>query len=498
VWGKSIFSTNKILHDNINEDIAVASIGPAGENLVKFACIMSSYYSAFGRGGAGAVMGSKKLKAVVIAGGKGRVRIAQPVRFKQTVEEAREAIYRDSKAERLYRYGTAGSIARMNQARLLPSYNFQRSHIDEIADLDSQSWEEKGYLRGRIGCTSCILSCHRFTSVATGSHAIKYSGGPEYEAISALGTGCGVNDFSAVHEANAICNDMGLDTISTGAVIQWAMETFQKGLLGKEAVDGIDMRFGSKAAITTLPRLIAMREGIGDLLAEGTKVAAQEIGGESWKWAVQARGLEQSRVETRGAYAYALSFAVNPRGPDHLHSECLAEFGATPEAQELIERITGSKKYAMPNMTEKRAEIVRWHEDIFAVSDSLGLCAFTTTSTYGLDESICARLFRYATGVDIGAPEIMLVGRRIVTLERCYNLTEGMRGLLDQLPWRIMNERQRDLFPDRAIVSGDMLQSMLTEYYKLHGWDSNGIPTKLALAQLGLLPLVEVRDETVR
>jgi len=212
------------------------------------------------------------------------------------------------------------------------------------------------------------------------------------------------------------------------------------------------------------------------------------VGQGSERWAMQVRGLEHSGVETRGAYSYALAFAVNPRGPDHLHTECLAEFGGTKEAVEVVEKITGDRRYAVPDMVEKRAEIVRWHEDIYAVSDALGLCAFSTTAAYGIDEELAAALFQAATGIPMDAERIMRSGRRIITLERCFNLREGLDPRKeDRLPWRIMHEKQKDLRSSDPIISPEKLRTMLREYYRLHGWDEqSGAPLPETLDMLGL------------
>jgi aldehyde:ferredoxin oxidoreductase len=244
-------------------------------------------------------------------------------------------------ARSYYDFGTAAGISIKNAVGTLPSPTFRAGHVDPIEELTSEYWNGSGRLTGKAGCGACIYSCHRHVRIPEGPFAGTYSGGPEYETVCALGTGTGIRSLGALQRANALCNDLGLDTISTGTVIQWAMESAERGLLGKDA--GLDLRFGSEEAVTELPLRIAFREGIGDLLAEGMRVASARVGGDSWKWAMQARGLEQSGVETRCTMAYALAFAVNPRGPDHLHTECLAERGNTPEARDLIERITGSR-----------------------------------------------------------------------------------------------------------------------------------------------------------
>lgn len=495
LWGKGVRETTRILKDETAE-AEVACIGPAGENRVKFAGIMASYYNAAARGGPGAVMGAKKLKAIVVSGATGAVRIANPRKFDKVATAAREALYADLLNPDLHAYGTARDIDLVSKFHLLPSYNFRRSSIEGVEPLSGRSWPKAGYLKRISGCAACAVSCHRFTTVDRGKHAGAYSGGPEYETTTALGSNCGVTDIEAIIRANELCNDLGLDTISTGAVIAWAMECYEKGLLSRDDIEGVEPKWGDDDALLALIALIAHRRGLGDLLAEGTKIAAERIGRDSWKWAMQAKGLEHSMVETRGAYSYALAFAVNPRGPDHLHTECYAEFGATPEAVRTIKKITGDERYARPDLVEKRAEIVKWHEDIYAISDALGFCAFATTAAYGIDEEKAAKLFQYATGITMTAEEIMEAGERILTLERCFNLREGLTRADDRLPWRIMNEYQEDLKERRAepIITGEQLNAWLDEYYELHGWDKTGRPTPTRLEGLSLGFVLEAME----
>ncbi len=488
LWGQGVRPTTRALKEKHGADVEVMCIGPAGERLVKFASVMTSYYNAAARGGIGAVMGSKNLKAVVVDAAMGELTVADPNGFARAVKRARDLLYNDSIAEDLHKFGTARDVDALNELRILPSYNFQKSHISgEVGRISGRAWPDLGYLKGIVGCAGCIYSCHRFTRIDSGKYAGTYSGGPEYETVASFGSGCGLLDPEPVFVANYLCNDLGLDTISTGNVIQWAMESVQRGVLSRTDCDGIDLQFGNGDAVIEMVKNIAYRHGLGNLLAEGVAHAAEQIGQGSQRWAIQARGLEQSRVETRGAYAYALAFAVNPRGPDHLHSECLAEFGGTKEGRALVKRVAGDERYAVPNIEDKRAEIVRWHEDIYAVSDALGLCAFTTTAAYSLQEELIAEILKTATSIDLGPEELLKVGRRIITLERCFNLRDGLCPESDDiLPWRIMHEPQPDLPGGGEPITPERLKRMLSEYYRLHGWDTHGFPTTTTLQELNL------------
>ncbi len=487
IWGKDTRETDRAIKADLgDEDIQVACIGPAGEKLVKFAAVMFSVYNAAGRGGAGAVMGAKKLKAIAVKG-SGYVKPAQPARFHEAVLRCRESLARDSGFRGLGQYGTAGSLAAVNELRALASYNFRRGNVEDVTAITGQHLSEAGYLRRRVACGSCVIGCHRYAVVKSGPYAGAESGGPEYESFVALGSGCGLFDTEAIIRANEFCNILGLDTISCGSAIQWAMECRENGLLSAKDLDGLELTWGNGPAVVEMVRKIGYREGFGDILAEGTKGAAEKVGGDSWKWAVQAKGLEQSRVDTRSAKAYALAFAVNPRGPDHLTTETFAEFGASPEARTLMTRLTGDEKYIDPLRPDKRGQVVRWHEDCYAITDGLGFCAFTSTALYGITPELMATVYSAATGLETSEENLMLAGRRVVTLEKCVNVREGATREDDVLPWRLMNEPLAD-WPDAEVRnSREELDRMLDEYYGLHGWDlKTSWPRRATLEKLDL------------
>ena len=353
LWGKDVRETNRLLTAGEGH-VEVACIGPAGENLVKMAAIMCSVYNAAGRGGAGAVMGSKKLKAVVVSGRR-PVRVADPARFRALVEEGRQAIAEAPSARQKYLYGTAASLAAINELRALPTRNFQGGYFPEAARLTGQYLVERGYLKRRVGCYACPVACHRYTEVDSGPYAGTYAGGPEYETLAAFGAGTGLSDTEALLKANELCNIYGLDTISTGSAVQFLLECQERGVLSPGQAGGLKLEWGNAETVIELVRMIALRQGPGDLLAEGVRAAARAIGQGSERWAIEAKGLEQSRVETRSAKAYALAFAVNPRGPDHLHAQPIAEFGFRPAGVRLIERLTGATPTPTPPTSVPRS-----------------------------------------------------------------------------------------------------------------------------------------------
>ena len=469
LWGLDVRTATKAVKEELgDEGVMVALIGPSGENLVNFAAIMNSVYHAAGRGGAGAVMGSKKLKAIAVRG-SGEISISEPEKFDELALETRERLLADDRAQKLAVFGTGSKVLTKRN----PSYNFMTGSVEGGEQITPPWYIKRGYWKRWVGCFGCTISCHKYMEIEDGLYAGTRSCGPEYETYSALGFGCGVVSPRVVIKANDLCNIMGLDTISTGGVIQWAMECYEKGILTKEDTGGMELNFGNDEELIKLIPMIARREGkIGDLLAEGVLKASEKVGKESYKWAISnSKGLEMSRVETRINKPYALAFAVNPRGPDHLHTECIAAFGGLPKQREVMEKATGTKWPETIRGWKHVPEIVRWHEDIYAAADSLGFCAFTCTSALAILEKEMAELFSAATGVKITGEEIMLTGKRILTLEKCFNVREGADRSLDDLPWRIMNEPVTWPPFEGMVSSREWLDDNLDRYYALHGWD---------------------------
>jgi aldehyde:ferredoxin oxidoreductase len=493
MWGADTKQANLLIKEDVgDEDIQVAVIGPAGENKVMCACINFSVHHAAGRAGAGAVMGSKNLKAIAVRG-TGGVPVSDPKAFYEISQRVRKELAADNGTVTLALWGTSGSLPAGNELHMMNARNFQHNHVSYAEKLSGQYLVQAGYLTGRVACFACSTACHRYVVNNNGEFAGVHGAGPEFEAMVALGSGNDVSDTEAVLKANQVCNRLGMDVISAGAYVQWAMESYEKGLLTKEDTGGIDLTWGNGAAVIATLEKIAMREGkLGQLLAKGTKRAAEELGGDSWKWAVQAKGLEQSGVETRSAKGYALAFAVNPRGPDHLMTETFAELGASPEAVQLMTQLTGDVKLAVPYTTEKRAEVVRWHEDTYAATDALGFCAFSSTAAYAVTPKNMAEMYNAATGANLTTEQLMEAGRRIVTLERCFNIREGARRKDDVLPYRLMHDPVKTGPRKGFVNSPEELDMLLDQYYDLHEWDrETAIPKRETLEKLGLADVIE-------
>lgn len=493
LWGRDVSSTDKQLKNELgDENLQTACIGQGGENLVKFAAVMLSVHCAAARAGGGAVMGSKNLKAIAVRG-TGAVKAYDPDTYGDLVRSAIYDLGNFPSRKRLSEFGTSSLIAIRNEMHLFPANNYKDSHLEGAEKVSGQYIKEKGYLKHRSGCGSCATGCHRYTSIDSGPYAGTHSGGPEYETVAALGPGCGVIDTEAVLKASQLCNDFGLDTISAGGVIQWAMECYEKGLITEKQTDGLPLKWGDGAAVVIMLEKIACRKGLGNILAEGVAGASRVIGGDSWKWAMHVKGLEYSRADIRARTGYTLSLAVNPRGADHLHSQVYAEFGGTPEARALIKMITGDEKYANALLLDKRADILRWHEDCYIISDNLGLCTFSTLGHgYLITPERMAKLATALTGIPFTGEEAMEIGRKIMNLEKAFNVREGASRSDDYPAWRFMNEPINSGPYKGCVVKKEEFDGMLNDYYTLHGWSlETSWPTEATLRGVGLTDVAD-------
>jgi len=459
LWGLDVRqTTEKLKEDHGDPELKVATIGPAGENLVLFAPIMNSVYNAAGRGGAGAVMGSKKLKAIAVRG-TGEVTVKEPKKFHKLALAARSAFYSDPYGLKYYMWGTGGFVAKENGVKgsVLISPNFML---------------RVGQFKRRHGCFGCSIGCHRYIELDSGPYAGTFTCGPEVETVEALGRDCGNVDFETLVKANDLANILGMDTISVGKVIAWAMESYERGVLGDYAED-IKLEFGNTEAIMQVLPMIAYRKGkLGNLLADGTKRAAEKIGQDSIKWAMQQKGLEDhggTTLQSRGSYV--LGCAANPRGPDHLSAQPVPAFGTQVHHREKMEEITGSK-WPGP-LEEKNVPLVtRWHEDMFTSLDCLGFCIFSGISALAVTFENMAEMFSLATGIDMTEDELRLAARRVFNLEKSFNVQEEVKREDDYPPWYYPT---KDIKDPAALEGYDDSKAywdrMLDGYYSLHEWD---------------------------
>lgn len=467
LWGMDVPATTDALKEETDEEAKVACIGPAGENLVKMACIMNDYNRAAGRTGVGAVMGFKKLKAVVVRGTSG-VQVAQPAEFWNTITDARKKLAENPvTGQGLAAYGTNVLVNILDQSGAFPVRNFRDSgKFATVEKISAETHTEKYLLRNK-GCFACSIGCGRLSNVPGGKYK-SFGEGPEYESTWVYGASSGVDDLEPIIKANCLCNELGMDPISLGATIACAMELYENGYLSKE-VAGYDLRFGNAEAMVELTQKTAYREGFGDLLAEGSYRMASKFGHPELSMSVKKQ--EIPAYDPRGIQGIGLEYATSNRGGCHVRGYLIS-----PEILGLPEKID-------PNITEGKAGWLKLFQDLTAAVDSAGLCLFTTFGIGG--EEIAAQLST-ATGVDYSVEEVLKAGERIWNLERQYNLSVGFSKDEDTLPPRLLKEAMK-IGPNKGQVV--KLDKMLPEYYKLRGWDAEGKPTKAKLKELNLASL---------
>jgi aldehyde:ferredoxin oxidoreductase len=451
LWGLSVSETTKRLGSRGRN---VACIGPAGENQVLLSAIMNDGHRALGRGGVGAVMGAKRLKAVVVSGTK-KTAVADDDALKFVVYEAAKLLKANPvTSQALPQFGTAVLVNLMNEAGVFPTRNFTESRFDQAAGISGEALADRLLVR-KTACWGCPIACTRVTrtSKATGE-------GPEYETLWAFGAACGIGDLETIAEANYLCNDLGLDTISAGATIACAMEMTERGILPG------NLRFGRADLLAPTLRSMAYREGLGDELAEGSRRFAARHGAS--ECAMQVKGLEMPAYDPRGMQGQGLQLATSNRGACHLRGNMVG-----PE-------ILGIPKMVDRAAVQGKAGLVIVHQNLSAAIDSLVVCKF---SGLALGDEHYARMLTAVTGLRFEPQDLMTIGERIWNLERCYNLREGFTAADDTLPRRLLEEP-----PDREPNEGQAVQlaPMLKEYYRFRGWDANGVPTARKLSELGL------------
>ena len=473
LWGRDTHLTTKMLQEEHGEDISVACIGPAGENLCKIACIINEEGRAAGRGGHGAVWGSKKFKAIVAKPGL-KPKPADEEKLKEVVREALEKKKASGVTnEALPKYGTAVLVNIINEAGIFPTNNFQKGQFEHAANISGETIAEKILVR-RQPCWGCAIACGRWTRITEPPYQGE-GDGPEYETVWALGANTGVGDLAAVTKANFLCNELGLDTISTGNAIAVAMELYEKGYIPKEKLEGIELKFGNEGALVEMVWRIAYRSGIGDELAEGGYRLAKKYGRP--EIAPQVRGQCLPAYDPRGVQGHALAYATSNRGGCHLRAYMIS-----PE-------ILGVPEKLDPLKTEGKPKWVKEFQDGFATLDSMVVCKFVTFA-YWVDD--LAKQLSAVTGWDVTPEEFMAIGERIWNAERVFNiLSFGDGKEYDKLPER---------FTKTAMPAGPIaghtarLDEMLPEYYKLRGW-VDGRPTRETLERLGLKELADRLEE---
>lgn len=465
LWGKTTRVTARTLEAELQLDkVQIASIGPAGENKVAYAAIMHEG-DAMGRGGIGAVMGSKNLKAIA-ASGRQRPELADPERYREAVKRIAKH-YRESEAIKIYgKTGTTQHVDGLNLKRMYPTRNFQEGRFEQYEAVNADVLYEN-YITKRVTCHGCSVRCRREAELEQGPYAGVHTEGPEYETLWSFGGNCGNPSLEAIIAANDLCLEYGLDTISAGSTIAFAMECFEKGIISAEDTDGLELIFGNHEAMIEMLHRTGRREGFGNVLAEGSRRAAQIIGGGAPALAMEVKGMEMAGYEPRGAKGMALGYATSPRGACHERGYLTGETIGNPP---------GIDRYSC----EGKGELVKKTQDIVAVKDALSFCVLSSAGTTLED---MAELFSSATGIEHSADDLLIAGERITNLERLFNLREGLTRADDTLPRRFLKEALPDSKGNLHTVD---LDRMLDEYYAARSWDSDGKPLDETLKQLEL------------
>lgn len=469
LWGMPTDATQETIREEIREPKAkIACIGPAGENLVLYAGIFTDRRTA-GRGGLGAVMGSKNLKAIAVRGTRD-IEVADPDRLKKLIK----AIYKilaGPMMKPFIKYGTPGTVNQMNELGILPTRNWQTGVFEGHEDISAEALAKN--VTKKVSCHNCPVPCGHISVVREGPYAGALTEGPEYETLYSLGSNCGNSNLESVIYADMLCDRYGLDSISTGCVIAFAMECFEKGLISRDDTDGIELRFGNHQAIIEMIHRIAFRKGFGDLLAQGVKRISEKIRNGSERFAMHIKGLELGGYDPRGAQGQGVSMATSCRGGCHGKGGYMVAFEAFMGA---VDRFATSGK----------GELIKTVRLGGILTDSLNLCAHGARA---VRKKLRLKLISAVIGLDLTEEELTLICERIDNVERAFNVREGFTRKDDTLPWRLLNEPMPD-GPTKGMVAS--IEANLNEFYEISGWDkATGIPTKTKLESLGLHHIAE-------
>jgi aldehyde:ferredoxin oxidoreductase len=477
LWGKETADVQAAIREEHGDDkIRVTQCGIAGENLVRYACVISDVNRAAGRTGLGAVMGSKKLRAVAVRG-TGDVEVADPEGTKEVVD------YVVGLRERwagFHENGTGGGIVEMDEVGRLPTRNFREGKFEGAEKIAGTTMTEQ-FLVDRGTCHACPIACKRVVK-SDGEYTVDpIYGGPEYESLASLGSICGVDNLEAIAYANQLCNAYGLDTISAGVTIGWAMECFERGSLTLEDTGGVEVRFGDHKVMTQLVEQIARRDGFGDLLAEGSLRAARKIGRDTERYAIQAKGQEFPMHDPRWQFGLGIGYATSPTGADHVHN--FHDSGVESEAgadrmkafgvfTEPLERTTLPPAKPVLAATVIRAEVM---------NNCIGVCIFMP---YRL--SHFRQIVNAVTGWEVTDLELLRVGERALALARLYNAREGFTPADDTHHPRF-TEPLMLAGEEGASIPEEQMREAVDLYYELQGWDKEtGAPTRVKLLELSL------------
>jgi aldehyde:ferredoxin oxidoreductase len=491
LWGQGVFDTQETIRQELgDEEVKAMCCGPAGENLVRFANVMTGLKNAGGRTGMGAVMGSKNLKAIAVRGTMD-IEIKHPEQALEYDEQMINKVNRTKFAQIMQKWGTMFIYGVTNSTGLIRCQNFQLNQLVG-GNIECEHIEEVDF--GTEGCFGCVIHCRPKYIIKQGPYAGTYAQGPEYTSQGAFGMEVGCNNFNTILVGNHLVNTYGMDTLETGSMIAWAMELYEKGILTDKDTGGLKLEWGNDEAVIEMIHRIAERKGLGDILAEGPLRAAEKIGKDSLKYNIQVKGMSNLHSDERPSPSLALGIATGSRGSDHLRSRPAIDLYHLPEP--VLRKIySNPTPYDGPLTSdytdyEGKPRMVQWQEMVYEAVDCLGICKYHTIflspNLLSFDEF--SKLLYYNTGIEMSPQEIWEVADRAYTVERLFNIREGLTREHDWLVDRYFDEPTPVGLP---IVRGkkidrEKFKKMIDEYYELHGWDENGVPRTETLEKLGL------------
>lgn len=497
LWGRSTGAAEKIIKEELDDQkIKVLQIGPAGEKRVRFAALISNCNRANGRTGMGAVMGSKNLKAIALRGTQ-RPALADRQAFKELVREGARA-FPGSMIFSMGKYGTAAGVGGQQALGGLPSYNFTSGVFAKWQNIDGPTMyatllrgREQGQQQkyGRDTCFGCMVYCKPVVEIKKGRYHVDPTyGGPEYETLAAFGSYCGIDDLAAIAKANEICNRYGMDTISCGATIAWAMEAFEHGLLTLKDTQGLELKFGNAAAMVKLTEMVGQRQGFGDILAEGSSRASERLGCGA-EFLITSKGQEAPAHMPHLKRSLGLIYAVNPFGADHMSSEHDPVYeGAFKYFRKRLALLGLNSPQAPQSLGPEKIAFARRTQHLYSMLDSLNLCQFVYGGSwhlYGPEQIV--KLVRAVAGWDVTIDELLLLGERRLNMMRVFNAREGIERKSDALPEKFFQHPLKGGPTAGWKLDKPEFAAALEEYYRQSGWKvESGIPTAQTLERLGL------------
>ncbi|MDO8473094.1 MAG: aldehyde ferredoxin oxidoreductase family protein [Dehalococcoidia bacterium] len=506
VWGKDTATATDILLQELGgsqpRGLSVLAIGPAGENLVNFACPVNDYHHVAARSGAGAVMGSKRLKAIAVRGSR-TIHLERPEEFRQAAREARERLLTAYKAKMAFYWQTMDGATvpdtRREDVRMgcLPGKNFQTGILPRFVETRGQELAQKYVVRKEGTCWACPISCFTLVEVKEGKYAgVKVNRGPASGVAVQWGAKCAIDNLPAIWKCKELCQQYGMDYGSASGVISFAMELFQRGILTTGDTDGLELTWGNEDATVQLLNDIALRRGFGNILAEGSSKAAGMIAKGSERYVMAIKGLEMMERDPRSCRrGFAFGEATNPRGGDNIKSTHGDLDHYNPNWWvDKFDMPADVKKRTFPEPPEDihstwegKPSMAKWCEDLKSVMNSLGICFFTSDAYIAIGPTHLSKLFSAATGWEVTPEEITEAGERVFTMMKAYNVRQGLTRSDDAWPDRFYDEPLPEGPSKGAVLSRDIIARLLDEYYALRGWDrETSLPTAAKLASLGL------------